>query len=96
MADGWSLLDVLIVATPLAVGTLIIVSTRRSVPHRKFFYMLLFFYEFLWLYILDKLFALVGVPGAWRDGVEGVLFVPVVATFVLLYRHRHDPDPEDI
>lgn len=96
MADGFSLVVMVIAAVLLAVGTLIIVSTRRSVPHRKMFYMFLFFYGLWWLYILDKLFALVGMPRAWRDGVERVLFVPVVATFVLLYRHRHDPDPDDL
>ena len=96
MFYGFSLLDVLIVATPLAVGTLIIVPLRRSEPHRKWFYMFLWFYEMAWLSILDRLLALAGVPLVWRDGVWGVLFVPVVATFVLLYRHRHDPDPDDM
>ena len=95
MADGFSLVVLLIVAVLLVVGTLILVPTWRSERHRKLFYGLLVFYELGWLSILDRLLALVGVPLAWRDGVWGVLVAPVVATLVLLYRHRHDPEPDE-
>jgi hypothetical protein len=96
MFSEFSLPELLFVAALLAVGTLIVLSMRRSEPHRKFFYMFLVVYEMAWLSILDRLLALAGVPSVWRDWMWGVLFVPVVATFVLFYRHRHDPDPEDI
>jgi Tfp pilus assembly protein PilV len=41
MFFGASLPEVLIVAVPLAVGTLILVSLRESEPQRKWFYCML-------------------------------------------------------
>jgi hypothetical protein len=95
MGDGFSLLLMLIAAVLSVVGTAITISLRRSEPSRKWFYLLLTFNALGWVIILERLFALVDVPLAWQDGVEGALFALAGASLVLLYRHRHDPDPSD-
>lgn len=96
MADGVSHIVLLIAAAALTAGTLVIMSIRRSKPHRKWFYLLLVCLELGWSSIVGKLFPLIGVPRAWEDGVEGVLLALVVPTLVLVYRHRHDPDLDEI
>jgi hypothetical protein len=90
-----SLLVLLIAAVLLVVGTLLVVSVWRSERNRKLFYVLLLGCEFAWFFVLERLFAMVSVPRAWQDGVEGVLFALVVASLVPLYQHRHDLDPDE-
>ncbi len=96
MADGFSLIVLLIAAAAFTSGTLVVMSIRHSKPHRKWFYILLLFNELGWFSIVGELFPLVGVPRVWEDGVEGVLLALVVPTLVLVYRHRHAPDLDEI
>jgi hypothetical protein len=96
MGDGFSLVIDIITTVLLVVGTLVIVSAWRSGLNGKWLYMYLGFYALLWARILDQLLALIAVPLGWRDAVDGVLFALAAVNIVLLYRHRHDPDPDEV
>ena len=96
MANGFSLVLDIITDALVVLGSLVIVSAWRSGLNGKWLYMFLTFYALLWVRVLDQLFALVGMPLGWRDGVEGVFFALAAASLVLLYRHRHDPDPDEV
>ena len=95
MGDVVSLVLTLVMAAMLVVITLIIVALWRLGHNRKLGYFFLLILEMEWVLIVERLFALVVVPFAWQIGVQGVLLALMVATFVLLYRHRHDPNAED-
>jgi hypothetical protein len=95
MSDGFTLVMLLIATLALAVGTLILVSLRRSEPHRKWFYIHLTSIAIGWGYILPQLLALVGVPLVWQDRVGDPFYALMVVSLVLLYRHWHDPDPPE-
>jgi hypothetical protein len=95
MGDVVSLLFVLVAAAALIASGLIMVPVWRSGRNRKWLYMYLTFSAIYWVLILERLFTLVGVPLAWQIGVEGVLLALAVASLVLLYRHRRDPDAPD-
>ena len=90
-----SLILTLVIAVMLVVITLIIVALWRLGCNRKWSYFFLLILEMWWGFILGRLFALVGIPVAWQIGMQGALLALIAATFVLLYRHRHDPDAEN-